>query len=272
MVATALLRTGVKPQRVYRKEGAGKRAVEIWTTTCIVTNFGKTIAGRASNSNCSVLVNPSNPELSGVAKFPYFPRGGPVPKQGPNVSAHHIMGHVSTWGGMEVGEGMLFPVSVVDGLVHLHGGWKVTAECSWKRLAMRRHGGDACPIGTAVETSAGNDKLADHYDRIIHTTPPFYKHDDNPEEMLAKCYESALAKAISGQNGVRVAVPLLGAGARGFPSDVAIHVASTACWKWCNEGHSGRSGDSKEEVVAFGLLEANLADQLAISFENLSQQ
>ena len=35
------------------------------------------------------------------------------------------LGYVSSWGGMEVGQGMLYATSVVDGLVHQLGGWKV---------------------------------------------------------------------------------------------------------------------------------------------------
>ena len=46
-----------------------RTCVEIWNTTCIVTNFGKSKA-----SACSVLINPANPSLTGVKKFPYFPR------------------------------------------------------------------------------------------------------------------------------------------------------------------------------------------------------
>jgi hypothetical protein len=80
------------------------RSVEVWKTTCIVTNFGKPTAAvtfPVQEPICKVqgvhvLINPANPELSGVSKFPYFPRGGPVPKQLPNKDAHHIMGYVST--------------------------------------------------------------------------------------------------------------------------------------------------------------------------------
>ena len=84
------------------------RSVEVWKTTCIVTNFGKPTAAVTSSvevpvckveaAHVQVLINPANPELSGVSKFPYFPRGGPTPKQLPNKDAHHIMGYVSTCG------------------------------------------------------------------------------------------------------------------------------------------------------------------------------
>jgi hypothetical protein len=96
-----------------------QRRIEIWTTNCIVNNFGKTTI-----ANCSILINPSNAELSGVSNFTYFPRGGPVPEK-ISSSMHRDwqpLGYVSNWGGMEVGNGMLYPVSVVDGLVHQLGG------------------------------------------------------------------------------------------------------------------------------------------------------
>jgi hypothetical protein len=87
-----------------------RKAVEIWTTTCILTNFGKqSIDHNFENSNKQqpvvTLINPANPNLSGPNAFPYFPRGGPQPKVQPNRHAHHIMGYVSQWGGMDVGSG-----------------------------------------------------------------------------------------------------------------------------------------------------------------------
>jgi len=65
-----------KPQllKAFRNE-ATKKSVEVWKTSCIVTNFGK----NQISSESTVLINPGNPELSGVSKFSYFPRGGPVP-------------------------------------------------------------------------------------------------------------------------------------------------------------------------------------------------
>jgi len=44
--------------------------IEIWNTTCIVTNFGLS----TRSPKCTVLINPANPQLSGVSNFPYFPR------------------------------------------------------------------------------------------------------------------------------------------------------------------------------------------------------
>lgn len=111
-------------QCVAPGEATRKRAVEVWTTTCIVANFGMR-RGRhrqgthqdevqeelhqdgfeSSHPRCSTLINPANPNLTGPHSFPYFPRGGPQPSVPPNRHAHHIMGYVSQWGGMDVGSG-----------------------------------------------------------------------------------------------------------------------------------------------------------------------
>ena len=147
---------------------------------------------------------------------------------------------------------------------------------------------EACPVGTAFRTSAGREKLKDAFDTVIHTTPPFYKYDDDPERKLMQCYTSALRLAFHdddvsyGQNNApssrRVAVPLLGSGARGFTSTAAIDVASVACIQWLmDEGEDYQDAGSNEasaattieQTIAFGLLESKLADQL---WEKLRRQ
>jgi O-acetyl-ADP-ribose deacetylase (regulator of RNase III) len=271
------------PKLIYRLARGG-RALEVWTTTCIVTNFGKETAAA-----CSILINPSNPELTGVKNFPYFPRGGPVPKENPK-SMHkdwQPLGFVSAWGGMDVGTGMLYSVSVVDGLVHQLGGWKLEAECTWKRMTSSSD--KACPIGSAVLTTAGDDRLKEQYNAIIHTTPPFFQHDADPELKLHKCYESAVGLAFaapdtdtdgSGGGGgvpVRVATPLLGSGARGFPYEVAMEVASEACVKWCHGSgtNSDTVSDEKkaaEQTLVFGLLEEDLAENFSEMIKQKSKE
>ena len=44
-------------------------SIEVSNSSCIVTNFRK-----LSSSGCSILINLPNPGLTGVNKFPYFPR------------------------------------------------------------------------------------------------------------------------------------------------------------------------------------------------------
>jgi len=194
------------------------------------------------------------------------------------------LGFVSTWGGMEVGTGMLFPVSVVDGLVHQRGGWQLQAELQWKRLTCADQE-QLCPIGTAVTTTAAG-ALSEQYDSIIHTTPPFYQHHhhdddvhdhDHPEtHLLARCYESALSQALY-PSGAKLhhhqqpkhhilATPLLGAGCRGFPIASACSVAAEAVVPWMLRANAQHhpTPPPRDQVVtlAFGLLEETVAVQL----------
>jgi len=96
-MSTAFYKTSVAPRllkafpRLRDGGHATTPSIEIWNTTCVVTNFGKTKLPDGMKG-CSVLLNPANPQLSGVSKFPYFPQGGPAPKEYPKKDAHHIMG------------------------------------------------------------------------------------------------------------------------------------------------------------------------------------
>lgn len=241
-----------------------KSRIEVWNTTCIVTNFGKTKAPK-----CSILINPSSPSLLGVRKFPYFPSGGPQPSVPPSKYEHHIMGYVSKWGGMDMKEGrMLFPLNVVDGLVHELGGFKLAVHCLLlpkKKNCSQEKGGDVrCPVGCAVSTPPGGKRLGEEYDRIVHTVPPFYEHYDggDPNEALSNCYRNALALCdnISSSNhdcSLRVASPLLGAGARGFPLQEAMAIAAKESLRWRNAEHD----NVKERVLSFGIPQMDVASR-----------
>jgi len=193
--------------------------VEIWITSCIVHDF--------ANANCTTLVNPANPDLCGVSQFSYFPRGGPVPTQ-------MLVG--SSWGGMEAGTNMLYPSQVVDGLVHRH----VEDELS----------GLKCPVGEAVGTSGGDL----NFDFVLHTASPFFS-DSNSRELLAQCYQSVLSMALSDG---RLAMPLMGAGARGFPIDVASQVAISEASK------------TRDKVIVFGVLDPQIAETLATTLRRVT--
>lgn len=140
---------------------------------------------------------------------------------------------------MEVGEGILFPVSVVDGLVHELGGTRLRLECKFLQLF---RGG--CPTGTATSTSSG---ALERYDRIVHVSPPFFEQERS-EALLGSCYRAALALAFG--EGDRVACPLIGAGARGFGLDAAVGVAAREILRWRNDEDGG---GERNRTVAFGI-------------------
>ena len=314
------------PQLVARFESSSPgRSVEVWLSTCIVTN---------GPPDCSALVNPSNPYLTGPNSFPYFGRGGPQPSKQPVRHAHHIMGYVSSWGGMDSGNGMMFSAETVDGLVHLHGGLRLRAECGLvgthpsaevyadqqasessdngtMRVYDNPQGRVKCPVGMAVVTSPGGDELRSHYGAIIHTTPPFFRYpptrtdeldrligcsdieDEHREHswarrLLGSCYRQSLELARgrrSIEDGVlqslsrmlrpaepelsnrRIAMPLLGAGCRGFPNDVAMEIAALESSRWLSDVDGSEM--KEEEAIAFGLLEDKDAINLSKKIEHL---
>ena len=76
-----------------------------------------------------------------------------------------------------------------------------------------------------------------------------------------------------GKTGKRVAVPLLGAGCRDFPTDIALEVAAIESASWLSNPHSSDTSkqeitdEDKLDVVVFGLLEEDDARQLSSSLE-----
>ena len=80
MVSKAWYKPSTLPQLIARFESPSssvvtsrRRAIEVYTTTCIVSNFGKQCRGGNNDSNhlphCSVLINPANPNLTGPNSF-----------------------------------------------------------------------------------------------------------------------------------------------------------------------------------------------------------
>ena len=155
---------------------------------------------------------------------------------------------------MDVGDGMLYPASVVDGMVHQLGGTKLSMECKW--ITSFKGG---CPTGTSVTTHFGSKELIKAFDMIIHTSPPFYRHTDDSINLLRQCYKSSLLSAFSENDDRRVAVPLIGAGARGFPLETALNIAVDECSLWRDDE---RSCFDRQETIAFGIPEDRVAIRL----------
>mmetsp|Transcript_25333 Transcript_25333/g.45684 ORF Transcript_25333/g.45684 Transcript_25333/m.45684 type:complete len:372 (-) Transcript_25333:261-1376(-) len=369
MASKAWYRPSALPQLIAKfdppqsaTQHARKKCIEVWTTTCIVTNFGMRRGGDNTNGTdsssqqqhpqCSTLLNPANPYLTGPNTFPYFPRGGPQPLVQPQRPAHHIMGYVSQWGGMDVGSGMLFSAEAIDGLVHQQGGLRLRAECSLvpthdyahayvnqqateaevknnDTISDSLHTNDMkakCPVGTAVMTSPGGDELRQHYDCILHTTPPFYNHPPQmtkelkqtlrieeevsdlhswSRELLRSCYRQSFHLAFENNTQMeekssffrnplglfgfgkpptsthpmrqRVAVPLMGAGCRAFPKDLALEIAALESASWLStfdlehtkEAEKRNDADESDMAVVFGLLEREDAEALSEQLETL---
>jgi O-acetyl-ADP-ribose deacetylase (regulator of RNase III) len=180
------------------------------------------------------------------------------------------MGYVTQWGGMEVGTGMLFASNTVDGLVHQLGGWRLALQCRLLPV-MAQDDDEKCPVGHAVATGPGGSDLQRHFDWIVHTVPPFYHHYPNPEQFLLDCYHNAFAVAF--EKGSQVCSPLLGAGCRGFPVEIATNLAAKASMRWCHQQAlttrtiQQQQQQQHEETLAFAIPDIAIAQQLIESME-----
>ncbi|MER3427176.1 MAG: O-acetyl-ADP-ribose deacetylase [Pyrinomonas sp.] len=109
----------------------------------------------------------------------------------------------------------------VDGAIHRKGGPQILEECREIRRTLYPQG---LPTGEAVMTTGG--RLPARY--VIHTVGPIYgQHAGREAELLARCYENALALAAQ-QKLRRIAFPSISTGAYGYPRDQAARVASKA--------------------------------------------
>lgn len=208
----------------------GAREVRVHLSRCVVM--------APPGGFCDALINPANEKLVGT-RLPYFPKGGPVPEDKVHGTAAVQRdwappGFVSQWGGMEIGGQMLYPISVVDGMVGMLGGKELRRECA-KLSVLGPAGSDVrCPIGSAVRTGAPGGLKA-LFGAIVHTVPPFFARTDAAEpapewrSALRRCWLSALEAA---EPSASIAAPLLGAGARGAPTEEAARVAADATAEW----------------------------------------
>ena len=105
----------------------------------------------------------------------------------------------------------------VDGAIHRAGGPEILAACR----ALRRDRYPAgLPVGQAVATPAG--RLQARW--VIHTVGPVYSGDALDAELLASCYRSSLAVALS-LDVASIAFPTISAGVYGYPLAEATRIA-----------------------------------------------
>jgi len=218
-----------------------------------VTNFRE--------ANCSTLIIPANPSLSGVSKFPYFPVGGPEPHLPPMKDAHPIMGFVSQWGGMDVGSGMVFASNTVDGLIHQIGGKKLAS-----RLETQLESRERIDEGQAVYTVG-----VGAYKHLVHTIPPFFRANDSGENrLLQNCYQASLnvaADQMTFEKDTRIACPLLGAGCRGFPRSEAVFHCAEALSNLKMTSSTAALDETKRVTLAFGIPSHDVRERMINAFD-----
>lgn len=112
----------------------------------------------------------------------------------------------------------------VDGAIHFAAGPLLLAEC--EKL------GD-CPTGQARITR-GYDLKAKY---VIHAVGPVWEGGNHNEpELLASCYQNALALAV--ENNIRtIAFPSISTGIYHFPKKLAAQIAYSTVSKFLDENH-----------------------------------
>mmetsp|Transcript_79041 Transcript_79041/g.152680 ORF Transcript_79041/g.152680 Transcript_79041/m.152680 type:complete len:152 (+) Transcript_79041:3-458(+) len=121
--------------------------------------------------------------------------------------------------------------------------------------------GIRCKVGAAVVTSA-TGALTPLFSRIIHTVPPMYQAPDWATA-LSNCYIAAVS--LAWKSGVEtLAVPLLGAGARGAPVSQAAQVAAASLTSMPLPAASLSTSEAGEldRVVCLAVQEETIAEEL----------
>ena len=109
----------------------------------------------------------------------------------------------------------------VDGAIHRAGGPEILEACRSIRATRYPEG---LPTGEAVITTAG--RLPARH--VIHTVGPVYgEHGGREAQLLAACYENAIALAAAHALET-LAFPAISTGIYGYPKDEATRVALAA--------------------------------------------
>jgi O-acetyl-ADP-ribose deacetylase (regulator of RNase III) len=182
-------------------------SLEVHLTPCIVSC--------PPGDGSDVLVNPANERLEGTT----FTPGECARQFGPRTT-------------------VLYPTQVVDGLVHGARGGDSSADDSVGAEGMAAacaelpeldEEGTRCRTGDTVVTRA-HGELLQSYRHVVHAAAPFFG-DRHWKRLLTSCFTQALHQADL-QKAKTVALPLLGAGARGAPPAQAVAVAVAAVGEW----------------------------------------
>ena len=163
-----------------------------------------------------------------------------------------------------------YPSQSIDGLVTEFGGDAL-------RLALEALPADSegrrCAVGRAVTTPASFE-LRELFQSIVHAVPPFYRGSKFPAwaEQLRATYHAAFDTAAR-EGLTTLAVPLLGAGARGAPVDEAMAVAAEAAVSWQLAGVAAAAAQDDQGaphtslIARFGVQDSSTAHALIASLE-----
>lgn len=189
---------------------------------CITASTGGL---RKGGQGGTAIVNSANEQLVGPQRT-YFPIGGPCP---PDLGDSRMAS--GSWGGMEAGSNMLYPIQVVDGVIAAAGGTELRRLCA--ELPVLDPGSDnaRCNVGGAVVTKACG-ALAASFGHVIHCVTPF-RSDERWRPLLASTYTSVLSTAAALDPLMELSIPILGSGAKGGEMGEAADVLAEALAGWC---------------------------------------
>ena len=218
-------------------------AVEVHRTACIVTH-----PPAGERANCA-LVNPANAELVGTQFTPQ--------------ECWTILHGDPTTGRWDQNFAT-YPFQAIDGLVTEFGGDRLASKLQALPADSR---GRRCPVGTAVVTPAFGE-LTELYASLIHAAPPAYRLLEPSvwEQELRATYHAAI-DAANRAGFASIALPLLGAGAKGAPLKDAMRVAAQAIVDW-RPSEAAADEQSPTPVVRFGVQDSSTAHALIAELES----
>lgn len=146
-----------------------------------------------------------------------------------NLVAHYLEGRVSAYVGditrhevdaiVNAANSSLLGGGGVDGAIHRAGGPSILEACRSIRQTTFPNG---LPPGEVVKTTGGNLPCK----WVIHTVGPVYgRHHGQEPDLLASCYQNALALAAT-LNLSSIAFPAISTGVYGYPANEAAKVVS----------------------------------------------